>query len=104
MGMEENVRGESVGPIWKLARRIVSGARRVLREPLVRAREAELLGLLHLHADVAGARAVVTDEHGAQTGGLVRLLELRDAGREVGEDRLGDRGSGQKTGAHGPKP
>ena len=67
------------------------GLRRVLRQVDVRRRPAELLGLLHLHADVAFARAVVADEHSSESGRVPGRQQLVDARREVGEHRVGHR-------------
>jgi hypothetical protein len=80
------------------------GRRRVVGEPFVRAREAELLRLPHLHPDVAGRRAVTADQDGSEARPVAGCDQPLDAGREVGEDRLSDRGSRQQAGSHGAEP
>ena len=76
------------------------GLRRVLGKVDVRRRPAELLRLLHLHADVARAGAVVAHEDRAEPGRVPVGDQLLAPRHEVGEHRVGDRTAGHQLRCH----
>ena len=70
----------------------------------VRARAAELLRLLHLHADVPRAGVVVADEHRGEPGRVAVRLQLLDPRLEVGEHRVRHRPTRHHHRAHVTDP
>ena len=78
------------------------GLRGVARELGVAAAEPELLGLLHLHADVAGRSAVLAHQDRAEARVVPGGPERLDPGPEVGEDRVGHRLPGHHHSGHDP--
>ena len=74
--------------------------RRIVAEVMMRAREAQLLRLLHLHANVAGRSGVAADQDRAQSGVHALRAQLLDSARELREYGIGDRSARHVSRSH----